>query len=258
MSKTIEKYYTEYYNESERLSKNCDNRHKVEIINKAVLIDKYIMTLLSMHTSPVKIKILDLGAGTGIWTDYILGKYNVNVEILCGDIVPKHNEILKEKFKGYNNVTVKLLNALNLPENIGQFDLILCGGPLYHNNIDDSYIIMENIFKVAKNPSFIMVDWLSQYSGEINWSIMLHKPVESLEECDKMFHYKNCDIMTELAGKRQIMGHYAIDSITRFIADEVNKYSQEELLKYCETIRNHWKNTADISEHSITVILKTF
>lgn len=248
----VMKYYTEVYREENRLGETCDNRHKVEIINKGFLL----ATEINKHVWK-SFRVLDLGAGTGVWTDFIIKNFPF-AEVVCGDLVPRHNEILKERFANNSNVTVMPLDALHLPvKELGTFDIILCGGPLYHCNFSDSKKIINQLDKLTKTKTLVFVDWLSEGSGVINWSLMSGKPIDNIDNADKMFHYKSTYVMEELFKNTDahIYGHYAIDGITRFIADEVNKYDEKELETYCANVRKFWHTTADLSEHSITVLL---
>jgi SAM-dependent methyltransferase len=247
----VEKYYTEDYCEQNRLGEGCDNRHKVEIINKSFLLENEICK----HAFST-CRVLDLGAGTGFWTDFIIKKLPFT-QIVCGDIVPKHNEILKERFANNHNVTVMPLDALNLPVDIlGKFDIILCGGPFYHCNFSYSKKIVKELEKVSNGNTLVFVDWLSEASGVVNWSLMTGKPIENIDLVDNMFHYKSTYVINELfKNYGLVQGHYAIDGITRFIADEVNKYDEDQLQTYCVNVRKFWHTTADLSEHSITVLL---
>ena len=70
----VEKYYTEDYCEQNRLGEGCDNRHKVEIINKSFLLENEICKR-AFDTY----RVLDLGAGTGFWTDFILS-FNISTD----------------------------------------------------------------------------------------------------------------------------------------------------------------------------------
>lgn len=248
----VKKYYTEVYREENRLGETCDNRHKVEIINKGFLLT----TEINKHIWK-SFRVLDLGAGTGIWTDFIINTFP-RAEVVCGDLVPRHNEILKERFANNPRVTVMPLDALHLPVNeLGAFDIILCGGPLYHCSVSDSKKIIDQLDQVSKTHTLAFIDWLSEGSGTINWSLMSGKPVKNLGTTDKMFHYKSTAIMNKLFENTDahIYGHYGVDGITRFIADEVNKYDEKELETYCTNVRKFWDTTADLSEHSITVLL---
>lgn len=247
----VTKYYTEDYCEENRLGETCDNRHKVEIINKGILLYNNIC-----NKAYSSMRVLDLGAGTGIWTDFII-KHFPYAEVVCGDLVPRHNKILKERFANNPKVKVIPLDALNLPiEDLGKFDIILCGGPLYHLNYSDSTKVVSQLSKITKPSTLVFVDWLSEGSGVINWSLMKGKPIENIDVTDKMFHYKSTYVMNELfKNYGTIIGHYAIDGITRFIADEVNKYDEDQLQTYCTNVRKFWHTTADLSEHSITVLL---
>lgn len=255
----VQEYYTNTYDENKRLGEGCDNRHKVEIINKGHLIKDIFGIVKSINDLRIgeneSIRIIDVGAGTGFWTDFILKNFD-NVEIYCGDLVEKHNDIMRKRFKDYPNVHVVNIDALKLNNSLyGTFDIVLCGGPLYHLNNEDSQKVCNNLLNVCNECGYILVDWLSEASGNINWSLMKGHPVKNISDDDKMFYYKDSYIMSYLFREYEIL-HYGIDSITRFVADKINNYTDEELELWCKNIRKYWNKNADLSEHSISVIRK--
>ena len=75
----VQEYYTNTYDESKRLGEGCDNRHKVEIINKGHLIKDIFNLIKSVkeyrvehyHDEATPVRIIDVGAGTGFWTNFI-------------------------------------------------------------------------------------------------------------------------------------------------------------------------------------------
>lgn len=244
-------YYDNIYKEENRLGADCDNRHKVEKINKAILIDGVCLRFRNER----EFNVLDIGAGTGLWTEYIHTRYP-NARIVCGDISDRHNQIMEQKFSKSDCVKVVPMNALYLGKFVkDRYDVVLCGGALYHLNYTDSKKVIYDItcFKNA----YCMVDWLSETSGELNWSFMKGSPVLDLKKEDKTFYYLTTTKLEQLLrpykDRIEIHGHYGVDSISRFVTDRINGYNDDELEQYCSIIRKSWDKNADCSEHSITV-----
>jgi ubiquinone/menaquinone biosynthesis C-methylase UbiE len=108
--------------EDSRLTTN--NARKIEFIVTTTVLDKYIQK---------QGKLLDLGAGTGIYSFYFAEKGN---DVLAMDITPKHIEIIKQKLKKCVNgirLSAEVGDAVDLNKyQSGSFDAVLCFGPMYH------------------------------------------------------------------------------------------------------------------------------
>lgn len=118
MSKIIESY--ENYREEDRLTTN--NARRVEFITSLRAIKEAI---------PSKAKILDVGAGTGVYA-FELAKEGHDVT--ASDITPRHVEVMKQKAASCDfAIKVQQGDATNLSQfEDGSFDVVLCMGPFYH------------------------------------------------------------------------------------------------------------------------------
>lgn len=120
MGNNIVDYYTNYDEES-RLIK--DNAHRVEFDITNYILEGYIKP---------NSKMLDIGAGTGRYSFYYALK---GISVFSMDLVEKHVEILNNKLNKYRDLRIKVAqgNALDLSRfEEGEFDYVLCMGPLYH------------------------------------------------------------------------------------------------------------------------------
>ena len=122
----IVEFYTNQYDEDTRLI-----RHRTEFITTTYILNKFIDT---------GSRILDLGAGTGIYSIYYA---NRGCSVTAIDIVPKHIEILNSRLKIHQNldVSAEVGDANDLSRFRGDsFDVVLCMGPLYNLKVIDSCI----------------------------------------------------------------------------------------------------------------------
>ncbi|MNM03337.1 Demethylrebeccamycin-D-glucose O-methyltransferase [compost metagenome] len=113
--------YYEQYDEDARLKR--DHSGKLEFLTTTHLLDRY---LASNHA------LLDLGAGTGIYSFYYADRGNA---VVSTDLTPKHVEVIQERIQagGYDGMSTRIADASDLSYfEDGSFDAVLCLGPLYH------------------------------------------------------------------------------------------------------------------------------
>lgn len=113
--------YYEEYDEASRLT--TDYARSLEFITTTHFLDKYI----GEHDN-----ILDLGAGTGIYTFYYADKGN---PVASTDLTPKHVSGIRRHIleKSYRKVTAEIADATDLSRYPSDFfNAVLCLGPMYH------------------------------------------------------------------------------------------------------------------------------
>lgn len=114
-------HYYEQYNEHARLT--TDNSRRLEFITTTHLMDKYISK---------DANLLDLGAGTGIYSFYFAGK---GCMVTSTDLTPKHVELIRATIaqEGLTNIVAEPADATDLSSYADEsFDAVLCLGPMYH------------------------------------------------------------------------------------------------------------------------------
>ena len=111
------------------------------------------------------IKVLDLGAGTGIFSNFIFKKF-INANFILYDVADKMLKIAKQRFKNnldqfqfivddYRNLKTK---------NLGKFDLIISSLSIHHLKNSEKKNLFKDIFEVLKkNGIFLNID---QIKGE--------------------------------------------------------------------------------------------
>lgn len=149
------KYY-EDYDEDKRLGKS--NLHKIEYLTTIHFLDRYI---------PQNSKILDVCAGTGVYSFYLESKGH---SVTAVDIVPRFVEIMKDKKKKLSsNINIYLGDACNLNKlNLGKYDVVLCMGALYHlqeNSLRRRAI--EQCLSSLKEGGILAASYISRYASFI-------------------------------------------------------------------------------------------
>ncbi|MGI9316903.1 MAG: class I SAM-dependent methyltransferase, partial [bacterium] len=103
-----------------------------------------------------KKKVLEIGAGTGMFTEMILA---TGAQVLATDISKSSLEILTKRFKNYSNIETKVADMESLPFVEESFDVVLCAGSLSYG---DNRVVMNEIYRILKvGGKFICVDSLN-------------------------------------------------------------------------------------------------
>lgn len=119
--------------------------------------DLYGIAIENMSLTTASPGILDLGAGTGLFSKMVLNKFP-NAEIELIDIAEKMLEVAKERFNENNNVSIKVQDYVSLqPET--KYDAIISSLSIHHLKDEDKIILYDNIYKWLKPGGlFINVD----------------------------------------------------------------------------------------------------
>jgi len=111
--------------------------------------------------------ILDLGAGTGLLSQYLF-KYFPDSQYTLIDISGKMLAIAKKRFKNLSNIIyLEKDYSRNFPE--GKFDLIASALSIHHLSEKEKYKLYKNIFNsLNKNGFFLNIDQYKSPSRNIN------------------------------------------------------------------------------------------
>lgn len=150
-SKQLIEFYTNIYDEDLRLF-----RHRTEFITTTYVLDKYV---------EIGSRILDVGAGTGLYSLYYANK---GCSVNAIDLVPKNIEKMNSKIKTSQNLSV--VGAVGDVRDLSRFsknsfDVVLCLGPICHlkgNSIDSC--IQESL-RVLKNGGVFAASYINKYQG---------------------------------------------------------------------------------------------
>lgn len=149
---TIVNYY-EKSNEDIRIT--MSNSSKVEFIVTTNVLNQYI----KQHH-----RILELGAGTGVYSFYYAERGN---EVIATDITPKHVEIIKKKLCENNNMklTAEVVNAADLSQYESEsFDVVTCLGPMYHlTDENNRKKCIEEALRVLKKGGLLAIAYINKH-----------------------------------------------------------------------------------------------
>ena len=124
------------------------------------------------------IRVLDLGAGTGLFSWHVLGEYTSAVFTLC-DLAPKMLEIARQRFAPYTNQFTYLIEDYRQIPVDQKFDLVISSLSIHHLSDADKRGLFARIYSLLEDDGlFINIDqvwgptefWQSHY-----WNQWLEK-----------------------------------------------------------------------------------
>jgi S-adenosylmethionine-dependent methyltransferase len=130
--------------------------HELEYALTIDLLDKYIQT---------NSIVLDLGAGTGIYSEYLIETKKCKMGLI--DISKRELDIFKKKNPNFKEHTifVKEQSATSLVElEDCSFDSILIMGPLYHLvNKEERETVLKSAYRILKEGGHIICSYISPH-----------------------------------------------------------------------------------------------
>lgn len=233
----INNYYTNEYNEQDRLVK--DKVHNIEFITTTTYIDKYLKE---------NDKILDVGAGTGIYSLYYADK---GYEVYALDLVKSNIEKLESQKTDNMKLSASIGNALDLSmykDNF--FDITLVLGPLYHLFKKEEFTKVINEAKRVTKPkgkiflAFILFDLTMLTWGFKDKNIYLEYGNNKMvsknfkpNNNEKYIFYMNTiqELKTYFKENNlNVIKYVATDGIGRIIKDEINNITKDEYKMYLD------------------------
>jgi len=139
-----------------------------------------ISTEIIPFSKESKIRVLDLGAGTGLFSKFILEKYP-NAEFVLYDVADKMLEVAKERFKdNLNQFEFIIDDYKNLKtRKIGSFDLVISSLSIHHLENFEKKKLFEDSFEILnENGIFLNIDQIKGETGYIQklyWDKWLEK-----------------------------------------------------------------------------------
>lgn len=249
-------YYNEIYEENNRLSSDCDNRHRCEKLVKQAIIESYITLPCSL---------LEIGAGTGVHSIYFAKK---GCEVTACDLVEKHVQQMEENAKAQGvHLNASVQNALNLSYEDHCFDIVLLSGPVYHlSDPKDKEQAIAEAKRVCKKGGILVVDFLPRVHSFIQQILrypdfidgLSEEDIEALNCKDDTFSFDTKKDMELLAEQEhlKILSMVSTDGITRFIQQDINKLTHEQLTKWIHFIQvSNDYDCVDLGEHALMICM---
>ncbi len=260
MEHIIKQY--ENYSEEDRLTTN--NARKIEFLTNVKALDKVI---------PDNSKILDCGAGTGIYSFYFAKK---NHDVIAIDITPKHIEYIEKEAKNKSiKLSAKVSDATDLSAyKDSAFDIVLCMGPMYHlTDVNMRNKCLSECIRVLKKHGILVVSYINRFfifprlvsnkSKFINLTLakqlvetgtITHDDLNSFwtdaylstpDDMEDYFHKFNL----------KILDHIASDGISPLISDKIDSLNEEEFKVWCDyhSMTCREKSILGISNHGLII-----
>lgn len=136
-------------------------------------------------TSPID--VLDLGAGTGLFSKHVFEKYP-NAKFLLYDLADKMLEVAKERFHSYPNQFEFLIGDYRTLKVEHEYDLVISSLSIHHLTNNEKQELFRSIYCILRKPGmFINVDQIkgeTNYLQDLYWNHWLEqvKQVEPSEE----------------------------------------------------------------------------
>lgn len=170
-------YYTSIYNENDRLK-----RHRTEFITTTYILDKVIRP---------GVKILDLGAATGVYSFYYAGRGHPVTAI---DLVPHHIREFQSK--------LKVQPQLQLTAEVGDardlscfrdklFDAVLCLGPVCHLEGEQAHRCIRECLRVLQDNGIFASSYINRYQGYENDKYREHFIFRTPQQVKALFNQHN-------------------------------------------------------------------
>ena len=263
---TVVQYY-EKMDEDTRLTSNKARR--VEFITTVEVLDRYI---------PQDARILDVAAGTGIYTFYYAEKGH---DVFAADITPKHIDIIQDKMKAHSK-PLKLQSAVNDATDLsmfnqGQYDVVLCLGPIYHLlDQGDRKKCISECLRVLKSGGILAIAYVNKHyifphivtrdKRFLKESIMKRVVLDSCtsasdEDCYWTdAYYSTPEEIEQLLEEFEVerIDHVATDGLSPLLRDTVDSMNDEEYRVWIDyhmmTCRE--KSIMGISNHGLLICRK--
>lgn len=258
--------YYNGYNEEQRTQRS--RVHQIEFLTNVEMIGRYL---------PEDSKILDVGAGTGVYSfNYAEQGHHVHAI----DIVPKHVEEMRKKQEELvcaTDLTIDIGDALDLSRyEDGLFDAVICFGPIYHlRDIEDRKTCLSECIRVLKPNGILSVAYLNTnfivpFSYKLRGALT-EKELEQLFESGNVLdraeedflsfsHFDTPKRIEELISEFPVeqLIHAGSEGMAHFISEQINELSDADYNKW---LSYHFKTCTDsnilgISNHGIIVVRK--
>jgi ubiquinone/menaquinone biosynthesis C-methylase UbiE len=190
------------------------NLKHVEIYNDVEQnrLNKLVERIVS-NISSKKIKVLDVGAGTG---NLSLKFLKNDCEVVASDVSKKSLELLKKLSNNNCNLKLSLIKNRELPLNDNQFDVVCTYSVLHH--IPDYLFTVKEMIRVCKPGGFIYIDHEANKNR--------YYPGECLSEYNRINKQTKLEHIRKLFRTRELFSLSFIKAV--FIIFFINKKYRRE------------------------------
>lgn len=233
----VEDVFQHYRDYCEEGRLHRDKKNEIEFVNTWKYLEE-----ISLHLPAYEASVLEIGCGTGAYTPLLAEKYG---SVVSCDLIPSHINLLQQKIekRGLNNVTAIVADARDLfMLKSGQFDLILCMGPMYHLRFkSDRKQCINECRRLGSAQSIAAFSYLST---KALWPSVLGNAVTideflALESRPSFYRapflfLSPREVLREIEScNLTVVDHFAIDPLTHFTSfDAINDDNFEKWIKF--------------------------
>ena len=129
--------------------------------------DIFKTALELIHFAPTDpIDVLDLGAGTGLFSKHVFEKYP-NAKFLLYDLADKMIEVAKDRFRSYPQQFEFFIGDYRTLQIEHKYDLAISSLSIHHLDDNDKHKLFRSVFDILRSPGvFINID---QIRGETSF-----------------------------------------------------------------------------------------
>jgi tRNA (cmo5U34)-methyltransferase len=135
----------------------------------------------------IPIEVLDLGAGTGLFSKNVYDKYP-NARFVLYDLADKMLDVARERFKHNQNQFEFIIGDYRNIQVTKKFDLVISSLSIHHLTHDEKKDLFRSIYKILRNQGlFINVDQIrgdTDYLIDLYWNHWL-KQVRKTQQSDQ-------------------------------------------------------------------------
>ena len=128
------------------------------------------------------IRVLDLGAGTGLFSEHVLTKYP-KATFLLYDLAAKMLDVAKDRFDGHADQFEFVIKDYRELQDIDAYDLVTSSLSIHHLVHEDKRALFHQIYGALKDGgAFVHIDQVkgeTTYLQDLYWDLWLQKVRES-------------------------------------------------------------------------------
>ncbi|MEI7988287.1 MAG: class I SAM-dependent methyltransferase [Chloroflexota bacterium] len=174
----------------------------------------------------IPIRVLDLGAGTGLFAWHVIQKYP-QAQVVLYDLAEQMLEVAKERFRDYTSQIVYKVGDYRSLQDLEPFDLVVSSLSIHHLTNEEKQDLFKGIYGILKSPGiFINVDQIKPPTPDLkeiykrNWLENLRAKGASEERIQESMErratYDKDALLTDQIAWLQAAGFECVDCIYKY------------------------------------------